>query len=152
MILPERVFGSPGVIRILSGVAIGPNNEPDLTNLQFDIAPQQGTFTYDVKLTPPALVVRTSGSRPVRPTASKLYSAFVVVARTDGAPLQAGTLTCRATIAGRALVAVSRSLVGNRATCTFRIPKTAKGKTIRTTITVRSGGLTATRTSSARIA
>ena len=24
MILPERVFGSPGVIRILSGVAIGP--------------------------------------------------------------------------------------------------------------------------------
>lgn len=134
-----------------SGIVIGANNEPDFTNVQFDVAPQQGTFTYDVRLTPPALVVRSSGSRPLRPTAGKLYSPFVVVARNDGAALQGGTLTCRATVAGRALVPVSRSLIGNRATCTFRVPKTAKGKTIRVTITVRSGGLTATRTSSARI-
>jgi hypothetical protein len=135
----------------VSGVVLNPAGEPDLTNIHVDNAPQQGTFTYDVKVTPPALVVRSSGSRPLRPKAGGTYAAFAVVARNDGQPMQAGTVTCRGTIAGKALRITGKSLTGGRASCNFRIPKTATGKTIRVTITVTSGGLKAVRTVSARI-
>jgi hypothetical protein len=136
---------------VASGVVVGPTGEPDFTNLQFDVAPQQGTFTYDVRITPPALVVRSAGSQPARPRAGGRYTAFAVVARTDGTPMQPGTVQCRATIAGRAVRATGSRLAGGRATCNFRIPKTAKGKTIRVTITVRSGGLRTVRNVAARI-
>ena len=137
---------------VASGVVLLPTGEPDFTNIHFDAAPQQGSFTYDVKITPPALVVRSSGSQPVRPKAGGTYTAFAVVARNDGQPMQAGTTTCRGTIAGKSLRPTrSGRLAGGRATCVYRIPKTAKGKTIRVTITVTSGGLKAVRTVSARI-
>jgi hypothetical protein len=135
----------------VSGIALLSNGEPDFTNLHFDRAPELGSFTYDVRIRPPALVVRSSGSRPARPRVGSAYTAFAVVARNDGTPMQPGTVTCRATIAGRALSATGSRLTGGRAACNFRIPRTAKGKTIRVTITVRSGGLRAVRNISARI-
>ncbi len=146
----SRRFGL--FVLAFSGIVLGPAGEPDFTNVHFDAAPQQGSFTYDVRITPPALVVRSSGSRPVRPKPGGVYTAYAVVARNDGTAMQPGTVTCRATIAGSAVRATGSSLTGGRANCNFRIPKTAKGKTIRVTITVRSGGLRAVRTVSARIA
>jgi hypothetical protein len=137
----------------VSGIVLNPAGEPDLTNIHVDNAPQQGTFTYDVKVTPPALVVRSSGANPVRPKAGGTYTAFATVARNDGQPMQAGRTTCRGAIGATTLRPTKPgSLAGGRATCAYRIPKTAKGKTIRVTITVTSGGLKAVRTVSARIA
>jgi hypothetical protein len=141
-----------GVIAV-SGLVLSPTGEPDFTNIHLDNAPDpgHGFFSYDVRVTPPALVVRSSGARPLRPSAGRLYTRFAVVRRTDNAPVQAGSATCRATIAGSALRATSSGFSAGRATCTFRIPRTAKGKTIRVTITVRSQGLAVTRSFSARI-
>jgi hypothetical protein len=141
-----------GIIAV-SGLVIGPTGEPDFANIHVDNAPDpgHGFYTYDVRLTPPSLVVRSSGARPLQPSAGKLYTRFAVVGRSDNAPVQAGSATCRATIAGKALRATSAGFAGGRATCTFRIPRTAKGKTIRITITVRSQGLAVTRSFSARI-
>ena len=132
---------------------LSPTGEPDFANIHVDNAPDpgHGFFTYDVRVTPPALVVRSSGARPLRPSAGKLYTRFAVVGRSDNTPVQAGTTTCRATVAGSALRATSSAFSAGRASCTFRIPKTAKGKTIRITITVRSQGLAVTRSFSARI-
>jgi hypothetical protein len=135
----------------VTGVVLGPDGEPDFTNIHIDNAPDRGSYTYDVKITPPTLVLSNPSRRPLKPAAGKLYSQLVSVARSDGAALQGGTVTCRATAAGRAIRPTGSALVGSRATCTFRIPATAKGKTIRVTITVSSGGLTATRSFSARI-
>jgi hypothetical protein len=141
-----------GIIAV-SGLVLSPTGEPDFANIHVDNAPDpgHGFFTYDVRVTPPALVVRSSGARPLRPSAGKLYTRFAVVGRSDNTPVQAGTTTCRATVAGSALRATSSAFSAGRASCTFRIPKTAKGKTIRITITVRSQGLAVTRSFSARI-
>ena len=97
-----------GIIAV-GGLVIGPTGEPDFANIHVDNAPDpgHGFYTYDVRLTPLSLVVRSSGARPLQPSAGKLYTRFAVVGRSDNAPVQAGSATCRATIAGKALRATS---------------------------------------------
>lgn len=136
-----------------AGITFTAEGEPDFTAAHFDFAPDagRGFFTYDVRIRA-TLGVRSGGSRPARPAAGKAYTAFAVVARSDGAPVRTATVTCRATIAGRAIAPASKSFSSGRASCNYRIPKTARGKLLRGTITVTSGGLRATRSYSARIA
>ena len=136
----------------VSGVVLGPDGEPDFTNIRVDLAPDRGSYTYDVKLTPPSLVLGNGGSRPTRPAAGKLFAQFVSVARSDGASLQGGTATCRVTVGGARVVAKASAVTAGRASCTFKVPRTAKRKTSRVTVTVSSGGLTATKSFSARVA
>ena len=135
----------------LSGLVLGPDGEPVFTNVRSDPAPDRGSYTYDVKITPPSLVLGNGGSRPLRPAAGKVFSQFVSVARSDGAALQGGTATCRATIGGARVAARAAVVSGTRASCTFRVPKTAKGKMSRVTVAVSSGGLGATKSFSARV-
>ena len=135
----------------VSGAALTPTGELDLSNIRTDLAPATGQHIYDVRITPPTLVLRSAGTRPLRPAAGKLYTVLTSVGRSDGAPATPGTAVCRATIAGRAVVVAARSVVGARASCTFRIPPGTKGKTISGTVTVSSRGLVARRTFSARI-
>ena len=136
----------------VSGVVLGPDGQPDFANVRVDFAPDRGSYTYDVKITPPSLVLGNGGSRPVRPAAGKMFSQFVSVARSDGAALQGGTATCRVTVGGARVAAKASAVTGGRASCTFRVPKTAKRKTSRVAVTVSSGGLTATKSFSARVA
>lgn len=135
----------------VSGAALTPTGELDLSNIRTDLAPATGQHIYDVRITPPTLTLRSAGARPLRPAAGKLYTVFTGIVRSDGAPATPGTAVCRATIAGRAVVVTARSVVGARASCTFRIPAGTKGKTISGTVTVSSRGLVARRTFSARI-
>ncbi len=142
-----------GVLALaVSGVTLNPDNTPNYDNVRFDNAPDRGTYTYDVKITPPTLVLGNGGSRPNRPAAGKMFTQFVTVARSDGAALQGGRATCRATVGNVRVAARGAVGAGGRASCTFRIPKTAKGKPSRVTVTVSSGGLTASRSFSARVA
>ena len=136
----------------VSGVVVGPDSEPDFTNIRVDLAPDRGSYTYDVKITPPSLVLGNGGSRPTRPAAGKLFAQFVSVARSDGASLQGGTATCRATVGGARVVAKASPVTAGRASCTFKVPRSAQRKTSRVTVTVSSGGLTATKSFSARVA
>jgi hypothetical protein len=135
----------------VSGAALTPTGELDFTNIRTDLAPASGLHVYDVRITPPTLVLRSAGARPLRPAAGKVYTVLTGVARSDGTAATSGTAVCRATIAGRAVVVTARSVVGARASCTFRIPAGTKGKTIRGTVKVSSQGLVATRAFSARI-
>jgi hypothetical protein len=136
----------------VSGVVLGPTGEPDFTNIHRDFAPEVGTYSYDVKITPPKLVVRSFGMRPLTPRAGRSFSTFVTFARSDGAaPSAAPTVTCRATIGGRALRASGSTASTGRATCVWGVPKNGKGKTIRGTVTVQADGLKASRPFTARV-
>jgi hypothetical protein len=140
----------------VSGIVLDAMGELDFTNAHFDYAPDagHGFFSYDVKITPPALVVKSFGMRPLKPHAGKPFSVFLVYARSDGsAATGVDTVTCKASIAGHALRASSPVVANGRATCTFAIPKTAKGKTIRATVTVVSPeGPKATHSFAAKVA
>jgi hypothetical protein len=136
----------------VSGVVLGPSGEPDYTNIHIDRAPEIGTYSYDVKITPPRLVVRSFSMKPLTPRAGRPVSVAVTFARSDGAaPSAPPTATCRATVGGRALRASGSVATNSRATCTWALAKTAKGKTIRGTITVQADGLKASRPFTARV-
>jgi hypothetical protein len=138
----------------VSGVVLGPTGEANFDNIFLDLAPDagHGFYSYEVKITPPSLVVKSIGRKPVVPRAGKAFSVFVTFARSDSAaPTTAPTATCRANIGGRALRASASVATGSRATCTWSIPKTAKGKTIRGTITVQADGLKASRPFTAKV-
>jgi hypothetical protein len=135
------------LVLAITGVVLGPDGQLDYENSRFDAAPDpgRGMYSFDVRITPPRLVVRSFGMRPTTPRAGRPFSAFVTFARSDGTPPTAPSVTCRATLGGRALSASGSSVTGGRATCRWALPKTAKGKTIRGTVTVRADGLRASR-------
>jgi hypothetical protein len=141
------------LVLALTGLVLGPDGQLDDTNARFDAAPDagHGVYSFDVRITPPRLVVRSFGLRPLTPRAGRPLSVFVTFARSDGARPTAPSVTCRATLGGRALSASGSSVTGGRATCRWALPRTAAGKTIRGTVTVRDGGLRASRPFTARV-
>ena len=70
-------------------------------------------------------------------------------ARDTGGPLATGAVTCTARVGTAALKASGR-VSGGVATCTMRLPKTAKGKLVRVTMKVTFQGVSTTKTFSAR--
>ena len=75
--------------------------------------------------------------------AGKAFTVGMALTRQDsGAPVTSGTVVCKGTIAGLGAVKGTGRFVNGVATCTFKIPKTAKGKTIKGTITVGFLGAT----------
>jgi hypothetical protein len=137
----------------LTGLVLGPDGQLDDTNARFDGAPDpgRGMYSFDVRITPPRLVVRSFGMRPPTPRAGRPFSVFVTFARSDGTRPAAPSVTCRATLGGRSLSASGASVAGGRATCRWALPASARGKTIRGTVTVRSGGLRVSRPFTARV-
>jgi hypothetical protein len=141
------------LVLALTGLVLGPDGQLDDTNSRFDAAPDpgHGVYAFDVRITPARLVVRSFGMRPVPARAGRPLSVFVTFARSDGTPPAAPSVTCRATLGGRALRASGSSVTGGRATCRWALPRTAAGQTIRGTVTVRSGGLRVSRPFTARV-
>jgi hypothetical protein len=142
------------LVLALTGLVIGPDGKLDDTNARFDVAPDpgHGQYTFDVKITPPSLVVKTFVLRPLTPRAGKNLSVSVTFARSDRTPVTSPSVTCRATLAGKRLAASSSKVTGGRATCVWALPKTAKGKTIRGTVSMRARGLKASRPFAAKVA
>ncbi len=136
-----------------SGLVVTPSGDLDTTNAHFDNAPDagHGFYAYEVKLTPPTLSVRNFGTKPLAPRAGAPFTVSLVAARSDGAPIGSGTATCKAAIAGKAIKALVAGVANGRASCVWLIPKTAKGKTIRGSITLESEGLKATHGFTAKI-
>ena len=142
------------LVLALTGLVIGPDGRLDDTNARFDVAPDpgHGQYTFDVKITPPSLVVKTFVLRPLPPRAGKNLSVSATFARSDRTPVTSPSVTCRATLAGKRLAASSSKVTGGRATCVWALPETAKGKTIRGTVTMRARGLKASRPFAAKVA
>lgn len=129
---------------VLSGIQYDPvTGALDCALCKRDFAPTVGFFTYEVRITPPTLVVRrvTAG----RPTAGKPFTLRMVVARSDtGAVVQNGRVTCVGRIGPARLKAKVQRVVAGAATCTWNIPATAKGKTFRGSVSIVFEGLKAT--------
>jgi len=138
---------------VLSELVIDPiSGNIDDTNANADAAPTVGLYPYDVKLTPPTLVVKKFTHKPVSPAAGKSFSLLLTAARSDtGAVLQGGQVTCVGRAGTVKLIAIVHRVAGGAAVCTFKIPKTASGKTFRGTDTIVFEGLKATRSFSGKI-
>lgn len=114
------------------------------TVLALDYVPDKGGLVYEAK-TPPAAApaaAPTVGKGTLRRSGARATVAFAV---TD-----TKTAACSVRLAGRAL-GHRASLAAGRATCTFTLPRTAKGRTATVTMVVRGDGGTARRTATFRI-
>ena len=141
-------------VRVDSGWVVTPTGDLDDTNVHSDLAPDpgHGFFTYQV-LTKLVLTVTAFTTSPKPAKAGRTFSVSMAATENDtGGPVQVGTVACVATLAGKRAVAVSHVVANGVATCVWRIPKTAKGRLMRGTITLTVQGTKVTRPFSARFA
>lgn len=138
---------------VLSGLVIDPTTGAiDDTNAHADGAPTVGLYPYDVKIGKPSLVVKKFTRKPANATAGQNFSLLLTAARSDtGATLQGGQVICVGRAGTTKLTAIVHRVVGGAAVCTFKIPKTAKGKTFRGSDTIVFEGLKASRSFSGKI-
>jgi hypothetical protein len=137
----------------VSGATTDPSGNPDFTNIHRDSAPDagHGFFSYSV-LTKLILNVTAFTTSPKPAKAGRPFSASLAANENDTAgPVQSGTVTCAATIALKRIVAVSHVVANGVASCLWRIPRTAKGKTIRGTITLTVHGVQVKRSFSTKV-
>lgn len=104
------------------------------------------TKTYGIAGTP--LVVK-----PARPAAKAKVAASFVTVRTDSLePLLGAKSTCKATVAGKRVATRVKGDLGFAVCETVaKLPKTAKGKLLKITMTTSVGGKTVTKTYSEKV-
>jgi len=138
-------------VDVVSGLAFDPvTGDPSCstapTPCPEDFAPGGGAglYPYEVKITPPTLVVKKLTRTPKAPSAGRPFTLRLVAARSDtGAVVQNGRVTCVGRIGNARLKAQVQGVVGGAATCTWNIPLLAKGKTFRGSVAVVFEGLKA---------
>ncbi|MGE5273788.1 MAG: hypothetical protein ACM3QU_08525 [Verrucomicrobiota bacterium] len=141
-----------GVIAV-SGVTFDAAGSPNFDNIHRDLAPDpgHGFWAYQV-LTKLVLTATAFTTSPKPAKAGRPFSVSLAATENDtGGPVQSGTVACTATLGGRRVVALRHVVANGVASCVWRIPKTAKGKTIRGTITLTVQGTRLTRPFAARI-
>lgn len=117
-----------------------------------DFAPTIGFYQYEVKITPPTLVVRSLKSTPKNPIAGRSFTLRLVAARSDtNAVVQNGRVTCVGRVGNARLRAQVQRVQGGAAVCTWNIPPKAKGKSFRGNVSVSFEGLRAQQGYSARV-
>jgi hypothetical protein len=138
-----------------SGIAIDPvTSDLDFTNAVADIAPAAGAglYSYQVKITPPTLVVKGLRPTPKSPKAGQPFTLRLVAARSDtGAAVQNGRVTCIGRVGNARLKAQVQRVQGGAAVCTWNIPPTAKGKSFRGSVAVVFEGLRASQTFAGKV-
>lgn len=137
----------------VSGIATDANGNPDFTNVHFDAAPDpgHGLFNYKViqKVTL-SVVAFTTTPKPAK--SGKNFTAGLAVNESDtSGPVTSGTVTCNATVGLKHITLTGKSLKNGIAVCLWHLARTAKGKTLRGTITLTVQGVKVTRNFSARI-
>lgn len=139
----------------ISGIAIDPaTGDIDFTNALGDNAPASGAgfYQYEVKITPPTLVVKSLKPTPAKPTAGRAFTLRLVAARSDtGAVVQNGRVTCVGRIGKARLKAQVQRVVAGAATCMWNLPPTAKTKTFRGSVAVVFEGLKASQSYAGKI-
>ena len=107
-----------------------------------DVAPDDFSFWRYSLANRPALRLNATRlfSRPRKPRAGKPFAVDLAVTRSDtGRPITSGSVGCRVR-AAQSPVSSKGTVVGGSGRCAFVVPQGAKGKTLRGTITVRTGG------------
>ena len=103
-----------------------------------DVAPDAAP-PYEYSFVTLALTAGPATSAPKRPVAGKRFVVSVPVTRNDGQPFAAGTARCTARAGNAALKPVG-SVTAGAARCVMSVPKTAKGKVLRGSLTVSTDG------------
>jgi hypothetical protein len=103
-------------------------------------------FLEQLGATPPQ--ARLELGRPTSAGQPRAGRRFGVTAAVVGSGVSA---TCIARVAGRAVPGVRAELSGSRVVCGFRVPPRTRGKRLLVSVTVRGGGLSATRSVSFRV-
>ena len=131
----------------ISGIVVDAAGNPDFTNVHADAAPDSGhgLYSYQV-LTKLVLTVTAFTTSPKPPKAGRTFSVSLAATENDTkGPVRSGVVVCPATLAGKRAVAVTRVVANGIATCVWRIPKTAKGRIMRGSITLTLQGAHVTR-------
>jgi hypothetical protein len=138
----------------ISGIGVDAQGNPDLTNAHRDSSPDpgHGAFTYQVNVKVTLSVTAfTTTPKPVR--AGKPFSVGLAADESDtSGPVGQGRVTCVATIAGKRLKLRGSRLVNGVAVCVWAVPKTAKGKRIKGSISLAAQGAQVSRAFSLKIA
>lgn len=112
-----------------------------------DLAPNSGSWSYE--LTPLELTIQ--GLAVDRAKAGRPFSARMAIVRGDlNAPLAEGTVACTARLGAKTLGGTG-SFAGGRTVCSWRLPKTARGKRLAGTVAVNFQGVDARRSFSIRV-
>jgi hypothetical protein len=112
-----------------------------------DRAPDTGSWAYTVA--PLTLEVKSLSLGPARAGRPFVARALVVSSDFDQ-PLTDGTIACAAKLAGRPLRGTGR-FVNDRVACTWRLPRSARGKRLSGSVAVTYQGVQAKRTFSVRV-
>jgi len=139
-------------VEFVSGVTQDASGNFDFTNAHSDLAPDpgHGFFTYAV-ITKLILTKTAFTTAPVPAKAGSRFSASLAATESDtNGPLAAATITCSATIKGTKLPA-THTLANGVASCFWKLPKTAKGKTLYGAITVTKQGTTLSKSFVAKV-
>ena len=118
-----------------------------------DVAPNGPPgWSYTFATGKPPLTVLRGVMAPKAPVAGKPLTASILVGRGDTLDLLGeGKVTCSLTVGGKALRAARATLVQGLPVCRWNLPKTAKGKLLKATVSVSFGGSTAKKTFTARV-
>jgi hypothetical protein len=136
-----------------SGITLDAAGNADFTNAHVDAAPDagHGVYTYQV-LTKLTLSVQAFTTSPKPAKAGKRFIAGLAATESDtNGPVQAGTVACSATVGGKHLSATAHVIANGIAACAWSIPRTAKGKTLRGTVTLTVRGTTVVRTFAVKV-
>jgi hypothetical protein len=120
--------------------------------LATDIAPVLGShWTYHLVLGPLTLRASSLVAVPARPVAGKQFTVSTAVTRSDTRSLaRSGSVTCTASV-GQATIRAQGRFASGRARCVLTVPRTAGGKMLRGTVTVRVEGASVRRLYSFRV-
>ena len=112
-----------------------------------DLAPDSGSWPYVV--TPLQLTAGRLALSPAR--AGRSFAAAMKVTRSDfEIPLDEGSITCRGSVAGKKLTGRGR-FTDELVACSWRIPKSARGKRVLGSVSVTFQGVSATRSYAVRV-
>lgn len=136
----------------VSGVTTDSSGNADFSKAHDDFAPDlgHGFFSYQV-LTTLTLSVKafTIGPKPAK--AGKKFSASLAANESDtGGPVQVGTVACSATVGGKHLTATAHRVANGIATCSWLVPRKAKG-TLKGTVSLTVKGTTVSRPFSVKV-
>jgi hypothetical protein len=137
-----------------TGIAFDPATRAyDFTKAKLDFAPGQSQFwSYNVRLRPSRLLIKSFSTRPAQPLAGGRLSVRLAAIRNDtGTLLSSGRVACDARIGDKRLRPSSQKFVGKQATCVFTLPASARGQTLRGSITIAFQGRQVRKSFSRRI-
>jgi hypothetical protein len=127
----------------LSGITTDASGNADFTNAHADLAPDAGHGFYNYSVITKLTLKQTAFAytpKPAKAGARETATLAATESDTSG-PVAKASVTCVATIKGVRLAA-THSLANGVASCFWKVPKTAKGKTLTGKITITLKGTT----------